>query len=64
MQDIHEDEELEMNIQSIGNTGDISLRQIAHLKGGFRRIKAAGQSLLPLQVKTKRSKEEKVNQSQ
>lgn len=44
---------MEMNIQSADTAEDLSPRQIADLKRWLKE----GQSLLPLQVKTRRSKE-------
>lgn len=60
LQEENEDEELEMNIKSAGKARDLSPKQIADLKGGYRRIRI-GRSLLPLQVKTRRSKESEDN---
>lgn len=59
----HKDEDLEINIQSARKAGDLLPRQIADLKGGYKRIKA-GYSLLPLQVKTRRGKGKKDNTNQ
>lgn len=42
-----EDDDLEINIQSAGKAGDLSLRKIVDLKGGYRRLKTR-QSILPL----------------
>lgn len=58
MQKENEDKDMEMNIQSAGKASDLSPRQIVDLKGGYNRIKA-DQSLLPLQVKIRRSKHKK-----
>lgn len=63
MQEENEDEDLQMNIQSARKAGDLSPRQIADLKRGYKRVRA-GQSLLPLQVKTRRSKEREDTQPQ
>ncbi|KAH0682617.1 hypothetical protein KY290_021201 [Solanum tuberosum] len=55
-QEEEEDEDLEMNILSVGKAGDLSPRQIADLKCGFKKGRT-GQSIVPLQVRTRRSME-------
>lgn len=55
-QEEREDDDLEMNIQSAGKDRDLSPRQIADLKSGYKKNRT-GQTMVPLQVKTRRSKE-------
>ncbi|KAH0673003.1 hypothetical protein KY284_024090 [Solanum tuberosum] len=55
-QEEREDEDMEMNIQSASKAGDLSPRHMKELKNGYKKNRIM-HTIIPLQVKTRRSKE-------
>ncbi|WMV15250.1 hypothetical protein MTR67_008635 [Solanum verrucosum] len=55
-QEEREDDDMEMNIQSASKAGDLSPRQMEELKSGYKKNMIM-HTIIPLQVKTRRSKE-------